>query len=97
MKTDKVAYQSNKLPKPFKKLAKKAGFIFWGDESWKPKDAQIDWAAIYDKELKLYTENVIKEIFKRLQEQAGVNDYQQEVLDCIEADYLSGFTKESSC
>lgn len=30
------------------KLLKKAGFCFWGTESWKPYGAWIDWANNYD-------------------------------------------------
>lgn len=44
-----------------KQLAEEAGFCFWEDEEWKPKDAVIDWSAIYDKEFEKYTELLIKE------------------------------------
>lgn len=33
------------------KLAKKAGFEFWGDESWRPPGQEVDWSSDYDKEL----------------------------------------------
>lgn len=31
-----------------RELAEQAGFVFWSDESWKPKGAVIDWASNYD-------------------------------------------------
>ena len=34
-----------------KQLAEEAGFLFWDDEAWKPKDAIIDWSSNYDAEL----------------------------------------------
>lgn len=39
--------------KTLKKLAKKAGFIFWGDESYRPDDMLlgIDWSSDYDDSL----------------------------------------------
>ena len=44
-----------------RKLAFEAGFIFWENESWKPKDAIIDWSSVYDKELVEHTRLVVKE------------------------------------
>jgi hypothetical protein len=44
-----------------KQLAEEAGFCFWSDEEWKPKDAVIDWSAEYDDEFQKYTELLIKE------------------------------------
>ena len=43
-----------------KELAKKAGFILWGEEIWNSSDA-IDWSSSYDKELTKYTELIVKE------------------------------------
>jgi hypothetical protein len=34
-----------------KELAEKAGFALWGDESWKPEGAVIDWSCNNDEEL----------------------------------------------
>jgi hypothetical protein len=49
------------MKKSVKELAKKAGFIFWADEEWKPKDATIDWAChSYDKELERFFKLAVK-------------------------------------
>lgn len=32
-------------------LLKRAGFEFWGNESWGPGPGNIDWACKYDKEI----------------------------------------------
>ena len=37
-----------------KELAKEAGFVMWANESWKPKDAVVDWSCEYDKELEAF-------------------------------------------
>jgi len=34
-----------------KELAKKAGFVFWGDEEWRATPSIIDWSCDYDDEL----------------------------------------------
>lgn len=46
------------------KLAEQAGFVFWQNESWKPKGATIDWAAQYDDEFKEYSKLLILECAK---------------------------------
>lgn len=51
--------------KTFNKLAKKAGFVFWENESWKPKGATIDWSCDYTEELKKFAELVIKRESKK--------------------------------
>ena len=40
---------------------KKAGFVFWEDEDWKPEDAVIDWATNYDKEIEKFAELIVRE------------------------------------
>ena len=42
-------------------LLKKAGFVFWEDEHWKPEDAVIDWATNYDKEIEKFAELIVRE------------------------------------
>ena len=41
-------------------LAKRAGFIFWEDEPWKPDGAIIDWAAQYDKEIETFSNLMVQ-------------------------------------
>jgi len=48
------------MNKQIKKLAKKAGFVLWGNETWNPGDV-IDWSCRYDDELTKYTELIVKE------------------------------------
>lgn len=53
-----------KLKKQTRKLAKKAGFVFWSDESWGPGPTQIDWSCNYDKELETLVALVAEECAK---------------------------------
>lgn len=39
-----------------KKLAKKAGFVFWGNQEWGPGENHIDWACNYDNEILKFAE-----------------------------------------
>ena len=54
-----------KLSKKYLKLAKKAGFIFWGDEPHGPGSGHIDWSSDYSKELKKFAKLVAKETKKQ--------------------------------
>ena len=47
--------------KKIKKLAEKAGFVYWQDEAWGPGPDFIDWSSNYDNELAKYTELVVRE------------------------------------
>lgn len=49
-----------------RKIAEEAGFIFWGNESWKPEGAVIDWASDYDQEFAKFTELMIRECVAHL-------------------------------
>jgi len=40
-----------KFTDDIKTLTKEAGFVFWADETWKPKGATVDWSCAYDDEL----------------------------------------------
>lgn len=42
------------------KLAKKAGFCMWEDESWNPGDV-IDWNVSYDNELENFANLIVRE------------------------------------
>lgn len=44
------------MKKRIRKLAKKAGFIFWENEEWKPPNETIDWSCLYDEELEKFAE-----------------------------------------
>ena len=44
-----------------KQLAEQAGFVFWGDEEWKPKGQVIDWSSVYDKELEKFLDLAVRE------------------------------------
>jgi hypothetical protein len=46
------------MKKKTRKLAKKAGFIFWKNEKWKPFGEVIDWSCMYDDELVKFAELV---------------------------------------
>jgi hypothetical protein len=46
------------MNKKTRKLAKRAGFIFWQNEEWKPPNETIDWSCMYDKELEKFAKLV---------------------------------------
>ena len=48
-----------------KKLAKKAGFVFWGKQEWGPGEDHIDWACNYDKEILKFAELLKEEYAKK--------------------------------
>lgn len=48
-----------------RKLAKKAGFVIWGDASWGPGKGHIDWSCNYDDELVKFAELLRKEYAKK--------------------------------
>jgi hypothetical protein len=50
-----------KLKKRTRKLAEKAGFVFWSDEVWGPGPKHIDWSSSYDQELECLVKLVAKE------------------------------------
>lgn len=52
------------MNKRIKRLAKRAGFVFWGNESYKPPGQVIDWACDYDKELIKFAKLVIDDYVK---------------------------------
>lgn len=52
----------NLMNENIKRIADESGFCFWGDESWKPDGAIIDWSCIYDREFKAFTYRLIEEI-----------------------------------
>lgn len=49
-----------------KKLAEKAGFEFWGEEPWRPKNQMIDWSSDYDNELDKFSKLIIQDVAKWL-------------------------------
>ena len=55
-------YEMNEV---IKKLAKEAGFVFWGKESWGPGEGHIDWSSNYDKELVRFAELLKEEYAKK--------------------------------
>jgi hypothetical protein len=48
-----------------RKLAKKAGFVFWQNEEWKPSGEIIDWSCCYDNELEKFAKLVRKDESKK--------------------------------
>lgn len=54
-----------------KKIAEEAGFIFWGNESWKPEGAVIDWASDYDQEFDKFTQLIIQECVSTCEKQVA--------------------------
>ena len=46
-----------------KAIAKRAGFVLWGNEEWNPGDV-VDWASRYDKEFVKYTQLLVQEVLE---------------------------------
>ena len=46
-----------------KNLAKRAGFVLWGNEEWNPGDV-VDWASRYDKQFIEYTRLLVNEVLE---------------------------------
>lgn len=44
---------------------KKAGFILWDKESWKPAGAVVDWSCDYDRDMKKFVELLVEDIANR--------------------------------
>ena len=57
-----------------KDLAKRAGFVLWGNESWNPGDV-VDWASSYDNELVAYTRFLVNEVLRLQAEGTDVANY----------------------
>lgn len=57
-----------------KELAKRAGFVLWGNESWNPGDV-IDWASRYDKEFVKYTQLLVNEVLRLQREGTDVANH----------------------
>ncbi len=74
-----------KLNKRTRKLAKKAGFVFWSDEDWGPGPNAIDWSCTYDRELEKLVKLVVKECtsltldYKTNEHYTGWIDYQEAI------------------
>ena len=50
------------MNKKIKKLLDKAGFVFWGDEPWKPAGAVVDWSCSYDREMEKFVKLLINDM-----------------------------------
>lgn len=81
--------------KKIRKLAKKAGFIFWDKEStWGPGIKHIDWSCDYDKEFNKFVElllNKIVDISDNIVEEIDPDDCGDAVL--IESHMVKIITK----
>lgn len=51
----------------FLELADRAGFVFWENESWKPKGAIIDWSCEYDKEFEKYSQLLVQYVLSHIE------------------------------
>lgn len=53
-----------KLNRKLRKIAKKAGFIFWSDELYGPGKNYIDWGSVYDAEMVNFANLLIEKCAK---------------------------------
>lgn len=89
-----------KLTKPFRKLAKKAGFCFWEDESYGPGKGHIDWGTEYNEELQNFAQLIIGDCLKEIPErlypmpsddwERGYNCAVREIVGDLKDKYLPG-------
>jgi hypothetical protein len=56
-----------------RELAREAGFVMWGDESWNPGDV-VDWSSSYDNELKKFAELIVRECINATGNCAGTGN-----------------------
>ena len=96
-KAKRTQYVSNTLPDYLLKLAKKSDFCMWQHEKHKPEGATIDWSCQYDKEMKLYSEMLIKRVCKEIRDEIEMwASDKQTALDCVDdvkSNLLAGFDK----
>lgn len=96
-KAKRTQYVSNTLPDYLLKLAKKSDFCMWNQEKWKPEGATIDWSCQYDKEMKLYSEMLIKRVCKEIRDEIEMwASDKQTALDCVDdvkSNLLADFDK----
>ena len=52
------------MKKHLAKLAHKAGFVIWSDESWGPGKGRIDWSSNYSQEYENLVQLVVKSCIK---------------------------------
>ena len=57
-----------------KELAKRAGFVLWGNESWNPGDV-IDWSSRYDDQFVKYTQLLVNEVLRLQREGTDVANH----------------------
>jgi hypothetical protein len=50
------------MNKKTKKLLRKAGFIFWSNEPWRPAGAKIDWSCDYNREMKRFVKLLVNDM-----------------------------------
>ena len=61
MTTNLTRKQEKPIRGLFKRLAKKAEFVFWGKNENSHGSDQIDWASCYDKELIVFATEIVRE------------------------------------
>ena len=73
-----------------KELAKRAGFVLWGNESWNPGDV-IDRSSRYDNEFIKYTQLLVNEVLRLQREGTDVAKYfgtePAQEMESIEVDF----------
>lgn len=62
----------SRLNNKIKLLAERAGFVFWNEESWGPRDNSIDWSLNYTKEFNDFIQLILESICEELSEQIKV-------------------------
>lgn len=52
------------MNKKIRKVAKRAGFVFWGKEHYGPGPKHIDWSCVYDAEIDEFAHLLIEKCAK---------------------------------
>lgn len=69
-------------------IAREAGFIFWGNETYKPQGQIIDWASDYDADLDKFYEMVVRQCMAKVAELAAMRVPASEYAKELEAKML---------
>jgi hypothetical protein len=82
------------LNKKLQELAKDAGFLFWGDESYGPGPESIDWSSLYDEQLQGLYDRMLEEVIRTVEESCKDKTYDPIIVGGIRKQIVDDLLKE---